>query len=96
MSLSIHSKAPAAPAANLAPAPAVKSTSDPKPAAPSRKQASLPTAIAPKAAQDTVQISTAAHTALQESKQTQAQTVQEVARGDRQAVKLLAKETASK
>jgi len=43
-----------------------------------------------------VQISNPAQTALQESKETQVQTVQEAAHGDRQAVKLLAKETASK
>jgi hypothetical protein len=96
MSLSIHSTAPAAPAANLAPAPAVKSTSDTKSAAPSQKQAPSQAAVAPKAPQDTVQISTAAQTALQESKETQAQTAQEAAHGDRQAVKLLAKETSSK
>jgi hypothetical protein len=69
----------------------VKSTSET-----SQKQASSQTAVAPKAAQDTVQISNAAQTALQESKETQVQTLQEAAHGDRQAVKLLAKETASK
>ncbi len=93
MSLSIHSTAPAAPAANLAPAPAVKSTSDTKSSAPSQKQAPSQAAKAP---QDTAQISTAAQTALQESKETQAQTAQEAAHGDRQAVKLLAKEIAKK
>jgi len=51
MSLSIHSTAPAAPAANLAPAPAVKSTSDTKSAAPSQKQAPSQAAVAPKAPQ---------------------------------------------
>jgi hypothetical protein len=48
------------------------------------------------AAKDTVQISAAAQTALQESKESQAQTATEAAHGDRQAVKLLAKETAKK
>src|ERR1700686_1151037 len=90
MSLSIHSTAPAAPAANLAPAPAVKSTSHTKSAAARQKQPPSQAAVAPKAPQDTVQISTAAQTALQESKETQAQTAQEAAHGDRQAVKLLA------
>ena len=97
MSLSIHSTAPAAPAANLAPAPAVKSTSDTKSPAPSQKQAPSQAAVAPSSApKDTVQISTAAQTALQESKESQAQTATEAAHGDRQAVKLLAKETAKK
>jgi len=96
MSLSIQSTAPAAQAANLAPAPAVKSTSDTKSAAPSPKQAPSQAAVAPSTPKDSVQISTAAQTALQESKETQAQTAQEAAHGDRQAVKLLAKETASK
>jgi hypothetical protein len=96
MSLSIHSTAPAALAANLAPAAAVKSTSDTKSAAPSQKQAPSQAAVAPKAPQDIVQISTAAQTALQEFKETQAQDHPGAAHGDRQAVKLLAKETASK
>ena len=95
MSLSIHSTAPAAPA-NVAPAPAVKSTSDTKSPAPSQKQAPSQAAVAPSAPKDTLQISTAAQTALQESKETQAQTAKEAAHGDRQAVKLLAKETTKK
>jgi len=94
MSLSIHSTASATAAANVVAAPAVKSTSETKSAAPSQKQAPSQAAVAPSAAQDTVSISTAAQTALQESKETQAQTAQEAAHGDRQAVKLLAKETA--
>ena len=52
--------------------------------------------MAPSTPKDTVQISTAAQTALQESKESQAQTATEAAHGDRQAVKLLAKETAKK
>jgi hypothetical protein len=79
MSLSIPDTAPAAPAANLAPTPAVKSTSDTKFSGPSQKQAPSQAAVAPKAPPDTLQISTAAQTALQESKETQAQTAQEVA-----------------
>ena len=45
---------------------------------------------------DTVQISKAAQTALQESQETQAQTTKEAQGGDRQAQVLLAKETAAK
>jgi hypothetical protein len=96
MSVSIHSTAPAAQAANLEPVPAVKSTSDTKSAAPSPKQAPSQAVVAPSASQDTVQISAAAQMALQESKETQAHTAREAAHGDRQAVKLLAKETPSK
>ncbi|HWZ25143.1 MAG TPA: hypothetical protein VN037_07665 [Verrucomicrobiae bacterium] len=96
MSLSIHSTAPAAPAANLAPTPAVKSSSDTNSPAPTPKQALSQAAVSPSAPKDTVQISTAAQTALQESKESQAQTAKEAAHGDRQAVKLLAKETARK
>jgi hypothetical protein len=65
MSVSIHSTAPAAQAANLEPVPAVKSTSDTKSAAPSQKQAPSQAAVAPSASQDTVQISAAAQTALE-------------------------------
>lgn len=96
MSLSIHSTAPAAPAANLAPTSAVKSSSDTNSPAPTPNQALSQAAVAPSAPKDTVQISTAAQTALQESKESQAQTAKEAAHGDRQAVKLLAKETARK
>jgi hypothetical protein len=93
---SIQSTAPAVEAANLAPAPAVKSTSDTTSAAPSHKQASSHAAVSPNAPRDPVQISNAAQTALQECKETQAQITQEAAHGDRQAAKLLAKETSSK
>jgi len=96
MSLSIQSTPAAAAAANLAPAPAVKSTADTKSVAASPKQTPSQAAVAPSAPQDTVQISAAAQTAIQESKETQAQTAQEAAHGDRQAVKLLAKETSGK
>jgi len=54
-----------------------------------------PAAKAP-APKDTVQISTAAQTALQESRETSTQTAQEASRGDRQAARLLAKEAAAK
>ena len=47
------------------------------------------------APQDTVQISKAAQTAVQEARETRTQTTQEAAKGDRQAQKLLAKETAA-
>ena len=47
------------------------------------------------APKDTVQISTAAQTAVQEARETRTQTTQEAAKGDRQAQKLLAKETAA-
>ena len=93
MSLSIDSTAPALAAANVAPAPAVRSTSDTKSAVPSQKQAPAQATVAPSASQDTVKISTAAQAALQESRETPAQTTKGT-HGDRQAVKLLAKETA--
>jgi hypothetical protein len=67
MSFSIQSTALAVEAANLAPAPAVKSTSDTTSAAPGQKQASSHT-VSPNAPQ--------------ESKETQAQTTQEAAHGD--------------
>jgi hypothetical protein len=89
MSLAIDTTTPAVAAANLPPALAVTSKS----AGPSQKQ--LP-AQAPRAPQGTVKISTAAQTALQESRETPAKTAQEADHRDRQAVKLLAKETASK
>ena len=64
--------------------------------APTQKKASLQAAVTSSAPQDTVQISTAAQAALQESRETQAQTAKEAAHGDRPAVKLLAKESSSK
>jgi len=45
---------------------------------------------------DTVQISSAAHQALQEATETSSQTAQEARHGDRQAQGLLAKEAAEK
>ncbi|MGH9742181.1 MAG: hypothetical protein ACRD51_07485 [Candidatus Acidiferrum sp.] len=59
---------------------------------PAQSQASTKSSI-PK---DTVQISTAAQTALQEVQETQAQTVHEASHGDHQAQRLLAKEAAAK
>jgi hypothetical protein len=66
-------------------------------AAAANQKATQPQA-APKAPvpKDTVQISTAAQTALQESRETSTQTAQEASRGDRQAARLLAKESAAK
>ncbi len=93
MSLSIQSTAPAA---NLAPAPELKSTSETTAAAPTQKKASLLAAVTSSAPPDTVQISTAAQAALQESRETAGQIAKEAAHSDRQAVKLLAKETSSK
>jgi hypothetical protein len=71
------------------PAVAKPATSSPK-AAPSK-----PTATT-RVPQDTVQISGAAQTALQEASETPAQTAREAQKGDRQAQNLLAKETPSK
>ena len=81
---------------NVHPAPEAQVASQPKLVAatpkPAPAQASSKT-IAPAA---TVNISPAAQTALQESQETQAQTVKEASHGDRQAVKLLAKEAIAK
>jgi hypothetical protein len=68
---------------------AKSATASPKPAAPQA-------ALTPHVPTDTVKISTAAQTALQEATETQAQTAKEAGHGDRQAVKLLAKEVAEK
>jgi hypothetical protein len=58
-----------------------------KPSQPKRKPAA--------AANDTVQLSTIAQAALQEAIETFAQTTKEANSGDRQAKRVLAKETAS-
>jgi hypothetical protein len=50
----------------------------------------------PQSPVDTVQVSNAAKAALQEMTETRSQTVQEAARGDSQARRLLARETTSK
>lgn len=55
-----------------------------------------PPAKAPTKTADTVQISTAGQSALQEATETVAQTAKEARSGDRQAIKLLAKEQAEK
>ena len=65
----------------------------PKTASASQKSARVVTSPISK---DTVQISAAAQTALQESQETKAQTTKEAAGGDHQAQRLLAKETAAK
>ena len=66
-------------------------------AAPANQKASQPQPAAKASApKDTVQISTAAQTALQESRETSTQTAQEASRGDRQAARLLVKEAAAK
>jgi hypothetical protein len=75
------------------PAAPVQTEAAPKPASASQKSAAVPTSPISK---DTVQISTAAQTALKESQETRAQTAKEAAGGDRQAQRLLAKETAAK
>ena len=79
---------PAAVAASKAPVaqPASSSQKSVSAKAPSKS-------IAPK---DTVQISSAAQSALQEATETAAQTAKEARAGDRQAVRLLAKEEAKK
>jgi hypothetical protein len=79
--------APETAAQNTAAAKRVKAS--PKPAqAQAASKASAPA--------DTVKISTAAQTALQEATETRAQTAQEANHGDQQAARLLAKETAAK
>ena len=72
------------PAASQQAAPVNQKAPQPQPAA---------KAPAPK---DTVQISTAAQSALAEYRETSTQTAQEASRGDRQAARLLAKEAAAK
>jgi hypothetical protein len=76
--------------AEAKPQAGLQATANPKASQPQQVQAKSPV---PK---DTVQISTAAQSALQESRETQAQTSQEASRGDRQAARLLAKESAAK
>lgn len=84
MSLTIPSTTQIAPAAE-AQTPAASQ----KPAqSQASSKASVPT--------DSVKISTAAQTALQEAQENQAQTVKEANHGDQQAKRLLAKEAATK
>ena len=61
-----------------------------------QKSARTPSQPANSTPKDTVQISKAAQTALQESQETQAQTTKEAQGGDHQAQRLLAKEIAAK
>jgi hypothetical protein len=70
-----------------APAAAQATAVPPKAQAPAAKAQQTPT--------DTVQISSAAQTISQEIQETRAQTVQEAAKGDNQARRLLAKEDAA-
>ena len=66
-------------------------------AAPVNQKASQPQAAAKTPPPiDTVRISTAAQSALQESRETSTQTAQEASRGDHQAARLLAKLAAEK
>lgn len=66
-------------------------------AAPANQKASQPQAAAKTPPPiDTVQVSTAAQAALQESRETSTQTAQEASRGDHQAARLLAKLAAEK
>jgi hypothetical protein len=75
----------------------VSSTAPAQPAAQASTapQASSKTASQP-SAPDTVKISTASQTLLQESLETSAQTAREARGGDGQAIRLLAKEAAAK
>lgn len=91
MAISIPSATQHDPAASAAqaqaaarPAPASQKPAQPQPAA----KAHVPV--------DTVQISSAAQSALQEANETGVQTAKEAQSGDRQAQRLLAKETAAK
>jgi hypothetical protein len=70
-----------------------------QPAAPAQKPTPSKTQAANTRGQDTVQISQAAQQALQamkEATETASQTAREASRGDHQAQRLLAKETAAK
>jgi hypothetical protein len=90
MSLSINSATHAEAAATSKPTNA---------APPATSEGKLPQTTAPSkptTPQDTVQISVAAQTALQELTETPVQTAQEARGGDHQAARLLAKKTAAK
>lgn len=76
-----------APVVNEAAVDQTKQAAPSASAAPAAKTAKTPT--------DTVQLSGAVQTAAQEIKETPAQTIQEAARGDNQAKRLLAKEQAA-
>ena len=76
-----------APAVNEAAVNQTKQAVPAASAAPAAKTATTPT--------DTVQLSSAVQTPSQEIKETPAQTIQEAARGDNQARRLLAREEAA-
>lgn len=75
------------PIASVAPAQAVAQAPVAQPKAPASKPQPTPA--------DTVKISHAAQTVLQESQETRAQTVKEAASGDNQARQVLAKDAAA-
>jgi hypothetical protein len=76
--------------------PTIAAAAQKLPVAKSAKATDDSTQAKPVAApKDTVQISGAAQSAVQEARETRTQTTQEAAKGDRQAQKLLAKETAA-
>jgi hypothetical protein len=83
------------PVSGVTNAPAVNeaAAAQPKQAAPA--QTAAPAAKTSKLPQDTVQLSSTISTPAEEAKETQAQTVQEAARGDNQARRILAQEQAA-
>ncbi len=91
MALSITSATHADPAAVAASKAPVA-----QPAPSSQKSVSAKAPAKSRAPKDTVQISSAAQSALQEATETAAQTAKEARAGDHQAVRLLAKEQAKK
>lgn len=78
----------------------VSSASAPQPVAQTTAQPAAPPASSQAKAQatttDTVQISNAARVMMQEAIENPAQTAKEAAAGDRQAIKLMAKEAAAR
>ena len=64
--------------------------------APIATPAQTPAKTSPNAAADTVKISSLGQQALAESRETSTQTAKEAAHGDRQAIKLLAKQAAAR
>jgi len=75
---------------------AIQTQAAAKPVTSSPKAAPSKSTVTTGAPQDTVQISGAAQTALQEAVETSTQTAREAQRGDRQAQNLLAREAATK
>jgi hypothetical protein len=79
------------------PTTAIQTQAVAKPVTPSPKAApSKPTSTTSSVPKDTVQISGAAQTALQEASETPAQTAAEAQKGDRQAQNLIARHTPTK